>query len=199
MLRFLQKNTFRHGVHPPENKDETANLPIRQFPFAPLLIVPLSQHLGKPAVPVVREGQEIVRGQTIAEPDGFMSVSMHAPASGTVRRIALAPGISGSMVESVFIEPHPASTQEVADGEPCPVDTATPDEIITAIQRAGVVGLGGAAFPTHVKLKPPEGKRLTTLFINGERFSGETSVDDAFANIEAEANQLLERFAKTQG
>jgi electron transport complex protein RnfC len=167
MLGFLNKNTFRHGVHPPENKDETANLPIRQFPFAPLLIVPLSQHLGKPAVPVVREGQEVVRGQTIAEPDGFMSVSMHAPASGTVRRIALAPGISGSMVESVFIEPHPASTQEIADGEPCPVDTATPDEIITAIQRAGVVGLGGAAFPTHVKLKPPEGKKLTTLFING--------------------------------
>ena len=167
MLGFLQKDTFRHGIHPPENKDETANLPIRQFPFAPLLIVPLSQHLGKPAVPVVREGQEVIRGQTIAEPDGFMSVSMHAPASGTVRRIALAPGISGSMVESVFIEPHPASTQEVADGEPCPVDTATPDEIITAIQRAGVVGLGGAAFPTHVKLKPPEGKKLTTLFING--------------------------------
>ena len=167
MLQLFKKNTFRHGIHPPENKDETANLPIRQFPFAPLLIVPLSQHLGKPAVPVVREGQEVVRGQTIAEPDGFMSVSMHAPASGTVRRIALAPGISGSMVESVFIEPHPASTQEVADGEPCPVDTATPDEIITAIQRAGVVGLGGAAFPTHVKLKPPEGKKLTTLFING--------------------------------
>src|SRR5210317_1080786 len=108
MLDFFRKNTFRHGIHPPENKDETANLPIRQFPFAPLLIVPMSQHLGKPAVPVVREGQEIVRGQTIAEPDGFMSVSMHAPASGTVRRIALAPGVSGSMVESVFIEPHPA-------------------------------------------------------------------------------------------
>jgi electron transport complex protein RnfC len=167
MLGLRRKNTFRHGVHPPERKDETAQLPIRQFPFAPLLIVPLSQHLGKPAVPVVREGQEVVRGQTIAEPDGFMSVSMHAPVSGTVRRIALAPGISGAMVESVFIEPHPASTQEVADGEPCPVDTATPDEIITAIQRAGVVGLGGAAFPTHVKLKPPEGKQLTTLFING--------------------------------
>ncbi len=167
MLGFRRKNTFRHGVHPPECKDETAHLPIRQFPFAPLLIVPLSQHLGKPAVSVVREGQEVIRGQTIAEADGFMSVAMHAPASGTVRRIALAPGISGSMVESVFIEPYPASTQEVADGDPCPVDTATPDEIITAIQRAGVVGLGGAAFPTHVKLKPPEGRHLETLFING--------------------------------
>src|SRR5210317_2059816 len=132
MLGFLQKNTFRHGVHPPENKDETANLPIRQFPFAPLLIVPLSQHLGKPAVPVVREGQEVVRGQTIAEPDGFMSVAMHAPASGRVRRIMLAPGIMGTKVESIYIEPYPASTQEINDGEPCGLDAA-PDDIITAI------------------------------------------------------------------
>ena len=167
MLNLVRKDSFRNGVHPPENKDETASLAIRQFPFAPVLIVPLSQHLGKPAKSVVREGQEVIRGQTIAEADGFMSVAMHAPASGTVRRIALAPGISGSMVESVYIEPFPASTQEVADGEPCDVDSATPDEIIGAIQQAGIVGLGGAAFPTHVKLKPPEGKHLDTLFING--------------------------------
>jgi electron transport complex protein RnfC len=166
MLDWVRKDSFRHGIHPPENKDDTAGLAIRQFPFAPVLIVPLSQHLGKPAKPVVREGQEIIRGQTIAEPDGFMSVAMHAPASGTVRRIGLAPGISGSMVESVYIEPLPASTQEVDDGVPCGLDAA-PDEIIGAIQRAGIVGLGGAAFPTHVKLKPPEGKQLDTLFING--------------------------------
>ncbi len=167
MLEMLRKDSFRHGVHPPQHKDETAHLAIRQFPFAPVLIIPLSQHLGKPAKPVVREGQEIIRGQTIAEPDGFMSVAMHAPASGMVRKIARAPSISGSMVESVYIEPHPASTQEVADGEPCDLETATPDEIISAIQRAGIVGLGGAAFPTHVKLKPPEGKHLDFLFING--------------------------------
>jgi len=167
VLDLVHKDSFRHGVHPPQHKDETAHLPIRQFPFAPVLIVPLSQHLGKPAKPVVREGQEVIRGQTIAEPDGFMSVAMHAPASGVVRKIAWAPGISGSMIESVYIEPYPASTQEVADGEPCDLETATPDEIIGAIQRAGIVGLGGAAFPTHVKLKPPEGKHLETLFING--------------------------------
>ena len=167
MLDMLRKDSFKHGVHPPEHKDETARLAIRQFPFAPVLIVPLSQHLGKPAKPVVREGQEVIRGQTIAEADGFMSVAMHAPASGIVRKITLAPSISGRMVESVYIEPYPASTQEVADGVPCDVETATPDEIILAIQRAGIVGLGGAAFPTHVKLKPPEGKHLETLFING--------------------------------
>jgi electron transport complex protein RnfC len=166
MLERFRKNTFRNGVHPPEMKDDTAELAIRQFPFAPVLIVPLSQHLGKPAKPVVREGQEVIRGQTIAAPDGSMSVAMHAPASGIVRRITLAPSINGTKVESVYIEPYPGSTQEIDDGEPCGLD-ATPDEIITAIQHAGIVGLGGAAFPTHVKLKPPEGKHLDTLFING--------------------------------
>ncbi len=166
MLDWFRNNTFRHGVHPPEMKEDTAELAIRQFPFAPVLIVPLSQHLGKPAKPVVREGQEVIRGQTIAEPDGFMSVAMHAPASGLVRRITLAPSISGTKVESIYIEPFPASTQEINDGEPCGLD-ATSDEIITAIQNAGIVGLGGAAFPTHVKLKPPEGKHLDMLFING--------------------------------
>ena len=100
--------SFRHGVHPHDHKDDTCGLGIRQFPFAPVLIVPLRQHLGAPAVPVVRAGQEVTRGQTIARPDGFMSVAMHAPASGTVRKIDLAPAISGDMVESVFIEPLPS-------------------------------------------------------------------------------------------
>jgi len=166
-MRLLGLKTFRHGVHPPESKDETSGLAIRQFPFAPVLIVPLVQHMGKPSVATVREGQEIVRGQRIAEPDGFMSVSMHAPASGMVRRITLVPSISGRMVPGVFIEPFPGSTQETAEGTPCRLEEATPDEIVTAIQEAGVVGLGGAAFPTHVKLKIPEDKHVDTLIING--------------------------------
>ena len=167
MLNVALKNTFRHGIHPPELKDDTSHLSIRRFPFAPMLIVPLSQHLGKPAVPVVRAGQEVVRGQVIAEPDGFMSVAMHAPASGTVKKIALAPAIGGNMTECVYIEPFPASSQEVDEGELCDLETATAGDIILAIQKAGVVGLGGAAFPTHVKLKPPEGKTLDTLIVNG--------------------------------
>jgi len=166
-MRLLGLKTFRHGVHPPETKDETSGLPIRQFPFAPLLVVPLVQHAGKPSIAVVREGQEVVRGQRLARPDGFMSVAMHAPASGIVRKLALAPSISGRMVPAVYLEPYPGSTQEIADGEPCPVDSATPDEIVLAIQEAGVVGLGGAAFPTHVKLKIPEGKSVDTLILNG--------------------------------
>jgi electron transport complex protein RnfC len=125
------------------------------------------QHLGKPSVPVVREGEEVARGQRIARFDGFMSVSMHAPASGVVRRIGLTPTIAGKMVPGIYLEPFAGSTQEVHDGTPCPVETAEPAQIIDAIQDAGVVGLGGAAFPTHVKLTPPEGKNVETLVING--------------------------------
>ncbi len=129
--------------------------------------MPLSQHVGAPSVPVVREGQEVARGELLARADGFVSVAQHAPASGLVRRIGLAPSIAGRMSEAVFLEPYPASTQEVADGEPCRLDDASPDDIIAAIQAAGIVGLGGAAFPTHVKLKPPEGRKLDTLILNG--------------------------------
>ena len=69
-MRLLGFKTFRHGVHPPESKDATRGLPIRQFPFAPLLVVPLSQHTGKPSVALVREGEEVARGQRIARFDG---------------------------------------------------------------------------------------------------------------------------------
>ena len=82
-------------------------------------------------------------------------------------RIGLAPGIGGNMVQSIFLKPYPASSQEVDDGEPCDLESSSADEIISAIQKAGVVGLGGAAFPTHVKLRPPQGKHLETLIING--------------------------------
>ncbi len=96
-----------------------------------------------------------------------MSVPQHAPVSGLVKRIGLVPSITGKMVEGIYLEPFPSSSQQVADGTPCDLETATPDEIIAAIQAAGIVGLGGAAFPTHVKLKPPEGKSVHTLLLNG--------------------------------
>ena len=116
---------------------------------------------------VVREGQEVQRGQLLARADGFVSVAQHAPASGIVRRIALVPSITGKMTPGIYLEPHPGSSQEVAEGEPCDLQSASADDIIAAIQAAGIVGLGGAAFPTHVKLKPPEGKHAHTLVING--------------------------------
>ncbi|MBR06868.1 MAG: electron transport complex subunit RsxC [Rickettsiales bacterium] len=160
------RNTFKHGVHPPEHKDETNGLAIRQFSFAPVITLPTSQHLGKPSKIIVREGQEVVRGQLLAEADGMMSVPLHAPVTGVVRKIANVPTISGKMTSGIFLESLTASGQEVIEGTPISLESS-PEEILQGIQNAGIVGLGGAAFPTHVKLKIPEGKHCETLLING--------------------------------
>jgi electron transport complex protein RnfC len=167
LFHRLRGKTFAHGVHPPESKGDTKHLPIHQFPFAPLLIVPLSQHIGKPAIAIVGEGDEVIRGQCLAEPDGYMSVAIHAPASGLIRRIAKSPAINGKMEEAFFLEPFPASTQESLRGNACDSDAASAAEILAAIQQAGIVGLGGAGFPTHAKLTIPDGKHVDTVVVNG--------------------------------
>ncbi len=163
----FHRNTFKHGVHPPENKEETNGLPIRQFPFSPLIILPTSQHIGSPSEVVVREGQEVVRGQLLAKETGYVSVPLHAPISGTVRKIRNVPTISGKMSQGIYLEAFPGSSQEVMEGRSIDLETATPEEILKGIQDAGIVGLGGAAFPTHVKLKVPEGKKCEVLMLNG--------------------------------
>ncbi len=161
------KNTFKHGIHPPEHKNETNGLPIRQFPFSPLIILPTVQHIGVPSKVIVREGQEVVRGQLIAESVGYVSVPLHSPISGLIKKIVNVPSISGKMVPGIHIEAFPSSGQEAIEGIPVDLDASTPEEILKAIQDAGIVGLGGAAFPTHVKLKIPEGKKCDVLILNG--------------------------------
>jgi electron transport complex protein RnfC len=160
------KDSFKHGVHPPENKEETNKLPIRQFAFSPLIILPMQQHIGAPSKIIVREGQEVARGQLLAVADGYMSVPMHSPVSGTIRKISKVPVISGQMTEGIYLEPFPSSGQEVSEGSPVSLE-ASPEQILKGIQDAGIVGLGGAAFPTHVKLKIPDGKSCEFLIING--------------------------------
>jgi len=163
----IGKKSFKHGVHPPEHKDETNGLPIRQFSFPPVIMLPLSMHLGAPSEPIVHEGQEVVRGQMLARASGYMSVPIHAPVSGRIRKIGNVPTISGKMSPGIYLEAFPSSTQEVLEGKPVDLEKATREEILQGIQDAGIVGLGGAAFPTHVKLKVPEGKTCDTLIING--------------------------------
>lgn len=162
-----RRGTFKHGVHPPECKDTTRSLPIRQFTFAPIIVLPMVQHIGAPSKILVREGQEVLRGQKVADATGYVSVPIHSPVSGRIRKIANVPSITGQMVPGLYIESFPYSGQEVMDGKAIDLDTASPDEILTGIQEAGIVGLGGAAFPTHVKLKIPEGKSCEILMVNG--------------------------------
>lgn len=161
------RGSFRHGIHPPENKQYTAGRPIERLPFPPELILPLSQHAGKPSRPIVRKGQEVVRGEPIAEADGFMSVPLHAPATGVVKDIRLMPSARGPMVESLVLEVYAGDPQEVLYGTEVDVESMDPGRIPQAIQDTGLVGLGGAAFPTHVKLSVPEGHSIHTVLING--------------------------------
>jgi electron transport complex protein RnfC len=160
-------HSFSHGIHPDDCKSLTADKPIRRFPFAPYYVVHLAQNIGAPARCVVIEGQNVQRGQLIAKPDGFVSVPVHAPVSGKVRAITNSLDFNGVPTPSVIIEPNPASGQEVALIHETNPDAMSPDQIVQAIQDMGMVGLGGAAFPTHVKLKPPKGKSIETIILNG--------------------------------
>jgi len=157
---------FDHGIHPPYHKD-TADKPIRRLAFPSRLVLPLDQHIGKPALPLVKKGQEVVRGEPIAAADGNFSVPLHAPATGRIRGIELMPTPRGPKSNAIIIEVYEGSTQEVLWRRPREVGELTPPEIIQAIQETGLVGLGGAAFPSHLKLTLPEGKRVDTLVING--------------------------------
>jgi electron transport complex protein RnfC len=170
--------SFRHGVHPAEHKGATEYLAVARMPFVERYVLPLSQHTGAPARPVVRPGERVLRGQLVAAPGGFVSMALHSPVTGRVAAIAPRFHPNGKLVESIEIEADPFSTQEFdldrlrlgADRlELGPVDPASlnDEEFVARVQAAGLVGMGGAAFPTHVKYKLPEGKRIRRLVVNG--------------------------------
>lgn len=163
---FWRKKTFAHGVHPDAHKS-TAGKPTRRLPYAPRFSLPLAQHIGKPSVPIVKVGEEVVRGQPIAVADGFVSAPLHAPVTGRVEAIELRPSASGAWVESIVIHAYEAATQEVLWSAPRDMDALSPQEIIDAVRDAGMVGLGGAAFPSHVKLTVPPERKIHTLIVNG--------------------------------
>ena len=159
--------TFKHGVHPEEYKDYTDKLPIERMPFADEYILPLGQHIGAPSKAIVKKGQYVKRGQMIAEPGGYVSVALHSPVDGTVKAIELTETITGQMVNAIRIETDRFSTQQLSGNKPKPFDEMTLDEFISSVQSSGLVGLGGAAFPAHVKFKVPEDKTCRYLMLNG--------------------------------
>ena len=160
-------SAFRHGVHPPDLKRLTAGVPTRRMPFPARVVLPLSQHAGRPAKLVVRLGERVERGDVLAVADGHVSVPVHASAAGIVSAIGLWPHPDGSHRTAVTIEVDPDSAQAQRPRLVPDWRELSPEGLVAAVKDAGVVGLGGAAFPTHVKLRPPEGARLDTLVING--------------------------------
>ena len=159
--------TFRHGVHPEERKERTRHLPIERMPFVGRYVVPLSQHTGAPSRPLVGPGQRVLRGQIIAAPDGLISTAQHAPVTGTVRAIELWEHPGGQRVPAIVIDIDPFDGQRLHAVAPPDFSSLPAADVVRRVQEAGLVGLGGAAFPTHVKLKLQQGKRAQFVILNG--------------------------------
>ena len=157
--------TFRHGVHPDEHKDATAGLAIERMRFVDEYVLHLSQHIGAPSRALVRAGDKVVRGQMIAGPGGFVSTALHAPVTGTVKGIELRSHASGRLQEAIVITTDPFASQTIDARQP--VNGAAAASLVQRVQNAGIVGLGGAAFPSHVKLSVPDGKKVRFVIING--------------------------------
>ncbi len=179
---------IRGGVHPEEHKHPTASRPIETLPLPERLCVPLAQHIGAPAEAVVKIGQRVLRGQLIGSGQGRVSAPVHAPASGKVVAVddLPAPHPSGLPVLSVVIEPDGA--QDDAD-HPVPSDplAMAPEAIADFVSRAGIVGLGGAAFPSAVKLNLGLSGGAHTLIINGGECEPYLTCDDRLMRERAEA------------
>ena len=158
--------TFRHGVHPEEFKELSSHKKIQRMPFVEEYTLPLGQHIGAPANALVRKGQQVRRGQKIAEAVGFVSVALHSPVDGTVSEVGLVDTPKGDVLPGIRIKTDPYSSQQFMEG-PIDLDQLDQQEFISAVQSAGIVGLGGAAFPSHVKFVIPEGKSCKYIMLNG--------------------------------
>ncbi len=161
----MGSKTFKGGVHPFEGKELAKDQPIVEVLPKGDLVYPLSQHIGAPASPIVAVGDKILKGQKIAEAGGFVSSPIYASASGTVKAIEPRRVAVGDMVKSIVV----TNDGEFAEAGYSPCDNVTAlstQEIIDRVKEAGVVGMGGAGFPTHVKLSPKEPDKIEYIIAN---------------------------------
>ncbi|MBQ6095560.1 MAG: electron transport complex subunit RsxC [Lachnospiraceae bacterium] len=161
----MAKYTFRGGIHPYDRKDISKDKPIVSLEAGSVLVFPLSQHIGAPAKPIVAKGDHVLRGQKIAEAGGFVSAPVYSSVSGIVKAIEPRRVASGDMVMSIVIE-NDGQNLEVAYDVPKDIEALTKEQILTAIREAGIVGMGGAGFPTHVKLSPKEPDKIEYVIAN---------------------------------
>ena len=161
----MARATFKGGVHPYEGKELSKDKPIKDVLPQGDLVYPLSQHIGAPAVPVVQKGDRVLRGQKIAEAGGFVSAPIYASVSGNVKAIEPRRVVTGDMVMSIVIE-NDGMYEEVVYPESKPLEEMTREEIIECIKEAGVVGMGGAGFPTHVKLSVKNPEKIDYVIAN---------------------------------
>lgn len=158
---------FKGGVHPHDSKALSEAKPVIDAPLLEKYTVLLQQNIGAPPEPLVKKGDPVKKGQRIAKPNGFVSVPLHAPTSGTVTSMEKCPGPAGVSIPAIEITADGNDTWELPFE---PIDNwqeTDPAVLRQRVQDAGIVGMGGAAFPTHVKLSPPPDKPIDTLILNG--------------------------------
>ncbi len=167
LFSLFGKKTFPKGIHPEGFKEETHDHQVRRLPFPTQVILPLSQNIGKPAIPLIHPGQQVRRGELIAKADGFMSVPLHASVTGQVKKIDLVPSARGNKEPAIIIDTALSSTQIPLRQSFIDYQQMSAKELVAAVQNTGMVGLGGASFPSHVKLNVPEDCHIHTLLVNG--------------------------------
>lgn len=158
--------TFKKGVHPREEKHYTCAKPVEALPLPKEVFIPLQQHIGKPAKAVVKKKDEVKTGQLIGAADGKFSANVHSSVTGVVKNVGLFQHPMGSRVEMVHIQVSGEDDWDLIE-RPADWKSATPKELNEVVFKAGIVGLGGAVFPTHIKLDPPEDKPLDSFILNG--------------------------------
>ena len=170
--------SFWGGIHPRDNKQYTRDLPVQQFPAADTLVVSMSQHIGVPCEPLVKKNDPVKKGQKIGDNTG-LCVPVHSPVSGTVKAVEARPHSSGVTVMSVVIENDHQDTlcEDIRPRTQEEVDALSAQELISIIREAGIVGMGGASFPTHVKLSGGIGK-IDTIIVNAGECEPYITADD---------------------
>lgn len=161
----MAKLTFLGGIHPYDGKDISKDKPIKEVLPKGDLVYPLSQHIGAPAKPIVEKGDYVLTGQKIAEAGGFVSAPIYATVSGTVKAIEPRRVVTGDSVMSIIIE-NDNLYKEVEYAPVKPLEDMTKEEIIEKIKEAGIVGMGGAGFPTFIKLSPKEPEKIDYVIAN---------------------------------
>lgn len=184
------KFTFKGGIHPYEGKELTMDKETKEYLPKGDMVYPLSQHIGAPATPIVKKGDRVLAGQLIAEASGFVSANIHSSVSGTVKAIEPRLTASGTKVNSIIIDNDKLYEEVQFVPNNKPLDELTKEEILDAIKAAGVVGMGGAGFPTHVKLSPKNAEDIDTIIVNASECEPYLTSD--YRRIMDEADKVIE-------
>ena len=186
----MVKHTFRGGVHPQGHKELSRDAALREYLPKGEVVFPLSQHIGKPARPLVQKGDAVRVGQRIAELDGYVSANVICSCSGVVKAIEKRRVLTGGMMDCIVVDNDGQFTPIEGMGERQDINAVTVEDILRRVRNGGIVGLGGAGFPTHVKLSPREPGAIRHVIANGAECEPYLSCNDRL--MREKADEIVE-------